>query len=314
MLLANTNENTLADNFVLNYKRDVPNFFDENQSEIIEVPVEDGYIRVFHHKPKEVKAKKPIIFLPGFGTAAYSWREFHHTHHNIAEYYHIETRDKKSAQIKRHIKVDFTIDRITHDIADVIKYIDCNNKDYILMGACLCGGVLLYGLIHDILNPPTVIAFDPFTKWTQYRLFVKILMPIFPPVLLDSMKFVIGKAVMKGMENEVQRKRNMENLEEAVGWKWRKFSLQNINYDLTNDFQKIKQEVFIFHGPKDKFHPDGTFQNVAAQIPNGRFFQLNISKEYRELLAGAIATEFSMVDKNNGVPKSLQKYEVPLRD
>ena len=97
------------------------------------------------------------------------------------------------------------------------------------------------------------------------------------------------------------------------GWKWRKFSLQNVNYDLTAGFKDIEQEVFIFHGPKDKYHPDGTFRRVAQQIPRGRFFYMNTSAEYRELLAGIIATEFAMVTKNDGVPSFLQQFEATLR-
>jgi len=34
-------------------RRDVPNFYDEEDIEVIYVPVEGGYLRVFHHLPKK---------------------------------------------------------------------------------------------------------------------------------------------------------------------------------------------------------------------------------------------------------------------
>ena len=300
------------DSFILSYKRDVPNFYDEGESEVLHVPVEDGVIRVYHHKPKMVKTKRPIIFIPGFGTTLQSWRDFHKTHHGFAEYYHIETRDKKSGQIRRHIKVDLTIDRIAKDIANVIEFVGLTDQKYVIVASCMNGGVLLHGLIKEYFNPSTAIVFDPFTKWTQYRFFVKLVMPVFPPFLLGALKFIIGKIIMANMKNEAQKERNIDMLESAVPWKWRKFSLQNVNFDLTDEMKKISNEVFVFHGPLDKFHPDEVFRNVAKRMPKGRYFFMKTSEENRELLVGVIATLFSSISEQDGVPDDLVPYEVNL--
>jgi len=159
-------ENTELDKYILSFKRDVPNFYDDDICDVILVPVEGGTIRVFHHKPKNVRSQRPIVFIPGFGTATQSWRDFHFTHHGDTEYYHIESREKISANIKRDKKADLSIDRLAKDIAAVIDFVGLTNSDYVLVGTCMAGGVLLYGAISQILQPPTMIAFDPFTKWT----------------------------------------------------------------------------------------------------------------------------------------------------
>ena len=300
------------DDFILSYKRDVPNFYEEGECEILCIPVEDGFLKVFHHKPANIKTKRPIVFVPGFGTATEIWREFHHTHHGYAEYYHIETRDKKSSEIKKYHRADFTIDRIAKDVANVIEFIGLKGKDYILMGTCMNGGVVLQGLINKHFSPPTTIIFDPFTKWTQHRALVKILMPVMPPFIIGAMKYIIGYFIMAGMKNEAQIERNKATIDAAVPWKWRKFSLQNIDFDLTNDFEKIENDVFVFHGPKDKYHPDEVFQRVAEQIPNGRYFHMNSMEELRELLVGVIGTSFAYLTEDAGIPEELQKYEVKL--
>ncbi|NHK30674.1 MAG: alpha/beta hydrolase [Asgard group archaeon] len=300
------------DNFIMSYKRDVPNFYDENESKIIYVPVKGGEIKIYHHKPDIVNAKRPIIFIPGFGMAPLMWREFHHTHHGKIEYIHIESRDKKSAKIKRNRTADLTIDRFAYDIVNVIDYLGLTSKDYVLMGSCLSGGVILHGLIQKYMNPPTVIVFDPFCKWAQYRFLVKFIIPFVPPFLLNIMKHLIARFIMRKMKNEAQIERNKAMLEDAVAWKWRKFPLQNHKFDLTNDFKKIESEVFVFHGPKDKFHPDGTFREIAKQIPNGRFFFMKTSDHLRETLAGVIATEFAKTTKEDGVPITLKPYEIDL--
>jgi pimeloyl-ACP methyl ester carboxylesterase len=300
------------DDFISSYKRDVPNFYDENESEIVYVPVNGGEIKVYHHKPEPVNTKRPIIFIPGFGMAPLMWREFHHTHHGKIEYVHIETRDKKSANIERNRKADLTIDRFAQDIVSVIDYLGLSGKDYVLMGSCLSGGVILHGIIQKYLNPPTTIVFDPFCKWTQYRFLVKYIIPFVPPFLLNIMKYLIAKLLMRNMKNEAQIERNNAMLEEAVAWKWRKFALKNHKFDLTNDFNKIENEIFVCHGPKDKFHPDGTFHEIAKKIPKGRFIKMKISDHLRETMAGAIATEFAKITKKDGIPSTLKSYEVEL--
>jgi len=300
------------DQFILSYKQDVPNFYEEGICEIIQVPVEGGTLKVYHNKPEIMKTKRPIVFVPGFGTTPRSWREFHYSHHGFAEYYYIETREKKSAEIKRNRKADFSILQFTKDIATTLDFLGLTGKDYVLVATCMCGGVLLMGLIEKILNPPTVVVLDPFTKWTQNRFLVKFIMPILPPIFLEVFKRILGKIIMANMKNQAQKERNMDAIEGAVPWKWRKFSLQNVNYDITNELQKIEQPVYIFHGPKDKYHPEGTFHRVAKAIPNSHFFLMKTSEHLREMLIGVIATEFAFVTKNDGIPKPLLDFEIPL--
>ncbi|MBN1328356.1 MAG: hypothetical protein JXA54_02675 [Candidatus Heimdallarchaeota archaeon] len=180
------------------------------------------------------------------------------------------------------------------------------------MVPALVGGVVLHGLINKILNPPTTIVFDPFVKWIQNRFLIKFIMPMLPPLILGLIKYLLAKILISKMQNEVQKKRNMAVVESAVPWIWRKFSIQNLNHHLTNDLSKITGEVYVFHGSKDKYHPDEIFQNITEKIPNGYYFQMAVSDELRELLAGAIATEYSKVTKNDGVPNILVSYEIPL--
>ncbi|HUT79956.1 MAG TPA: alpha/beta hydrolase [Candidatus Bathyarchaeia archaeon] len=307
------NNYSSLDEFIFEYKRDVPNFYDENESMIYDIPVDGGTIRVYHHKPQNITAKRPIVFLPGFATTPEIWSIFHKTHHGNTEYYHIETREKNSAHIERKRKTDLSINRFALDVAKVINFFGLDNNDYVLFGTCLCGGVVLHGLINKILNPPTTIVFDPFVKWTQSRFLIKFIMPILPPFMLGLIKYLLAKILISKMKNEVQKERDMAVVDSAIPWVWRKFSIQNLKHDLTNDLNKITNEVYVFHGPKDKYHPDEVFQNIAKEIPKGHYFQMITSDDLRELLAGVIATEYSKITKNNDIPKTLEPYEVVLK-
>ncbi|MEA2070140.1 MAG: hypothetical protein U9O98_02520 [Asgard group archaeon] len=296
---------------VANFERNVPNFYDEGVCEIKYIPVENGEIRVFHHKPEKVKTKRPIVFAPGFATAPYIWREFHYPQHDFLEYYHIETRDKKSSKIKNRRNADFSIEQIAKDIGTIINYLNLAKKDYVLVGTCMCGGAILTGLINEFFNPPTTIVLDPFTKWTQNKFLVKTIMPIIPAPLLGGLKYLFAKLILANMKNEAQKKRNMATIEEAVPWIWKKFSTQNINYDITTKLANIKQQIYIFHGPPDKYHPEG-FIEIAKKIPNARYFHIPIKEEYRELLIGIIGTIFASITKEDDLPMFIKKYEVEI--
>ncbi|MBD3190861.1 MAG: hypothetical protein GF308_09470 [Candidatus Heimdallarchaeota archaeon] len=294
-------------------RRTVPNFYDEGVGEKIYVPVPGAELRTFHHKPKQITVKRPIVFIPGFGTTAEIWREFHQTHHGFAEYFHIETREKKPCQLKRTRNTDLSLNRLAKDLTEVINFFGLSGQDYVLMASCMTGGVVLRGLIEGYLDPPTTIILDPFTKWTQNRALIKYVMPLLPPAVLGALKYLLAKIILGNMKNEQQKQRNLATVESAVPWIWRKFSLQNINHDLTEDLKKIPKTVYIFHGPPDKYHPAGIFQQTAERIPKGRFFHIDVQEEHREILAGIIATAFAEITKKEEIPEIFAPFEVELR-
>jgi len=294
-------------------RRDVPNFYDEGECEIIYVPVEDGEIRVFHHKPEKTKTKRPILFIPGFATTPWTWRKFHKPHHGFAEYFHLETREKASSTIRKHRKADFSINKTAQDIGVAIKHLGLDKRDYVLVGSSYCGGAIIAGLIKQYFNPPTTVVLDPVCIWTYEKFWINWVLPIMPPFAIGAFRFVFAKIIMARMKNESQKERNMDFVRGAVPFKWRKACLNNRKLNLVPDLPKIENEVFIFHGPKDKYHTRMTFYDYAKLIPNGRFFYMNTAEEDRELLTGIIGTAFAEITKEEVLPTVLAQFEVDLQ-
>ncbi len=313
MFQLNTEQKNAIENFVEKARRDVPFFYEEGESEVLYVPVDDGELRVFHHVPEDNKFKRPIVFFPGFGNPPWAWRFYSIPSHDTGEYYIIDTREKKSSKIQRGRKVKFTIDQMAKDVGDVIKHLNIDKRDYILMSASWCGGVLLQGLVSKYYNPGTTIAFDPFPKYVHHKFIVKIFFGLTPPFVLEILKRLLGKIVMANMKNQSQKERNTEVVNEAVAWKWRKALLQNTSFNLYPHLNEIKNQVFLFHGPKDKYHPREIYYKVSRMIPRGRFFFMNTKDENRELLAGAIAKEFAMNTKEEGLPEFFEKFEIEIQ-
>ena len=78
---------------------------------------------------------------------------------------YVETREKRSSKIKRTRKTTMTIRETAHDLSKVIEELGLIGKDYLLVGSSYGGAVVLEGLIHGYLNPPTTIVHDPIVKW-----------------------------------------------------------------------------------------------------------------------------------------------------
>ena len=294
-------------------RRNVPNFYDEGESEVFYIPLDDGELRVFHHKPDNIKTKRPILFLPGFGTTPWTWRKFHYPHHGIGEYYNFETREKASSTMPNKRKIKFTYDIIAQDIAQGIKYLELNKIDYVLYGSSFNGGVVLKGLIEKYFDPPTTVVFDPLCVFDFLKFMRRIVLPLTPNFVLDGGRKIIAKFIMRNMENQAQKERNMAFVEGAVPYKWKKANIQNRKINLKPDLHKIKSEIFVTHGPKDKFHPGYTFYNYAKLIPKGRLLYLNGPDEDRELIAGIFGTAFMNVQKEQGLPDVLKPFEIDLK-
>ncbi|MHA1954899.1 MAG: hypothetical protein ACW96U_13235, partial [Candidatus Heimdallarchaeaceae archaeon] len=97
-------------------RRDVPTFLDEGASEIKYVPIDDGELRYFHHKPEKQTTKRPIVFIPGYVAAPITWVDFHIPHQGFGEYYYLETREKRSSKIKKTRKTTMTITQTAYDV------------------------------------------------------------------------------------------------------------------------------------------------------------------------------------------------------
>ncbi|MCK5047488.1 MAG: hypothetical protein KAS22_12960, partial [Candidatus Heimdallarchaeota archaeon] len=122
----------LVNNLIEKSPKGAPDFYEEGECEQFYIPVDGGEIRVFHRKPKNITAKRPILFIPGYSTTPWSWRGFPKPIHNNTEYYFLETREKASSRIKRNRKTNLTVDQKAKDVAGAIKHLGLDKRDFVL--------------------------------------------------------------------------------------------------------------------------------------------------------------------------------------
>jgi len=307
----NEEKQKLIDNLITKYSRDVPYFAEKDICEEINVPIEDGELKVFHYIPKNNKGKRPILFAPGFGSSTWAWKDFVIPFYEKNEFYYLETREKNSSKIRRSRKSKFTNEQTAKDFGATIKYLGLDKKDFVLMGTSYSGGAILNGIAKKIFSAPTAIAFQPLKTYKKQRKITIIFFP-FPPFALNLFKHIFVWLVFLGMKNKEQKKRIKKYIVEGDAWKWRRGGIDNFNYDLEDALPLIEDEVFIFHGPKDRYHPDIVFEEMTKATQKGRYFHLNCANDKRQILAGIIGYEFTNVKKEEGVPESFKPFEVEI--
>lgn len=298
--------------FLDNGRRDTPLFCEKGVNEEIFIPVKDGEVRVLHHKPEKITTKRPILFLPGFVAAPWTWNDFHRPHHGFAEYYYFETREKKSSKMNKHRKIQLSIKQSAVDLADVIEHLGLNKKDYVLASASYGGGVIFQALIDKLIKPPTTYSFDPIAEWIYGSPFTNAFIRFTPGFILGPFRTIFTKMFLAGMKNQSQKNRMIAFVQGGEPWKFKKSTRQNLQWDIREELSEIDTELFIAHGPLDKYHPRMAYYNFTKAIPKGRFIFMNTTDEDRELLAGVIATEFAKITKNDGLPKCLEQFEIKI--
>ena len=292
-------------------KREVPNFWESNISEISYVPVDDGELRVLHIKPKNPISKRPVVFIPGWGGIPEAYSDFYEVIHDLVEFYYVETREKKTSKLDRK-KAKMSMNQKAKDIHDVVNHLGIENSDFVLYGTCWGGAVILQGLLDQTLNAPTIITHDPmhtlwFPKW-----FLRFVAPLMPVFVAEMLKPILRKIQLRGMNEKVQRQRAEAFIDGAEGWKWKKAAQAVRNFELIGKLSVVKEEVFVFNGTQDKVHDQFTYPKMAKEMPNGRFFYMRTDESLRERLMGLVLLEFSKVNKEVIVPPSLIKFEKKL--
>ncbi len=293
-------------------RRDVPDFCEEGLNEIIYIPVKDGKLRVFHHVPEKIVGKRPILFMPGYNSLPETWVDFHKPNHDLCEYYYLESREKASSKLTNRLKVKLTIKESAYDLIKAINFLELNKRDFLLIATSYGGGIVLQGLIEEILDAPTIVIFDPIAHWIYTSKFINFINMMTPPFILGILRNIIANIYLRKMENQTQKKRFLAFVKGTNAWKFRKSTNQNKRFDIRSKLPEITKEVAIFHGPLDKYHPREAYYEFAKAMPKGRFFFMNTTDENRELLAGVVGTEYAKITKDEGTPEILKQFEIKI--
>ncbi len=302
-----------VEEIITSLKQEVPYPWHENNKNIIpiDVSVDNGTIRVLHIKPDKPISKRPVVFVSGWGSTPVTFQDFYKIVHNRLEFFYVETREKETSKLQR-FKADMSISQKAKDVQRVIDYLDLASNDFVLLGACWGGSIILQGLLEKTIKAPTLIVFDPMHYFWYNNFIIKYLIRFLPTFTFYILRPILKFFALRGMKEKVQRQRLETLIAAAVPWKWRKAALASKDFEVLGKLHQIQEEVFVVNGTTDKVHDQRNYPIMTKKIPNGRFIFLKTHESNREFMMGTTALEFSKIEKANGVPPNLADFEKKL--
>lgn len=292
---------------------DAPRFWEPGGGgETLAVPVDGAEIRVYRVKPSRPVSRRPIVFVPGWGTNPPGWFDLYKAVHGRAELYYLETREKTSSRILDR-RTDMSVSQAARDIRDAIAFLGLADGDFVLAAACWGAAQVLQGMIDGVLRAPTVVLQDPMHRLWFPRWMLRWVSPLVPLPFLHVLRPIFAKALLGDMKEPVQKARAYDFVYSADFWKWKKSAEAARDFELRGALGGVRDEVFVFNGTADKVHDPVHYPRIAAELPRGRFLFAPTVESRRELIMGAVALEFAKVSAADGVPPSLAGFERRVR-
>jgi len=293
--------------------RNIPRFWEPGVGQERCIPVEDAEIRAFHFRPARPQTARPIVVVPGWGATPEGFQELYAVLHGEAELYYLETREKASSRLL-HRRADMSVSRSARDVQAALEALGlAGRRDFVLLGACWGGTIILRGLAEGSLRAPTIIVADPMhTLWFS-RWVLRYVSPLLPLPVVHLLRPILLHGMLGDMKEPAQKRRMFQFVRSADVWKWKKAAEAARELELFGALSGIRKEVFVLNGARDKVHDQRDYPRIARELPRGRFLFLPAGESLRERLFGAVALEFARVSAAQGLPPSLAGFEKPVR-
>lgn len=286
-------------------RRDVPDMKLSGEIHWIDVP--GGKIRVIKLTPPNPSSKRPLVFVPGWGTRPEEFRDFYQVIHGETVCYYVETREKNSSCMDR--AASFSLADKAADVLSAIDYFGLAGTDYVLFGTCWGATIITRGLMDNLFPSAAVILFDPMHSLWASRWIMHWVAPLTPIFLLRMVRPIVKRIALRGMTEEVQRARTEAFIDNAELWKWKKAAVQTVDFEMFGKLSGINRPVFVVNGTSDKIHEPEHYPKIAAELPESTFFYMGTHESNRERLMGVICREFAKITGKTTVPETIAPFE-----
>lgn len=235
---------------------------------------QDVSLRVVSWQPKSDDAGCPIVFVAGWVSIVAGWAEFLHALTQKHPVYYIETREKKSAEIRKsRLEVnDFRVERFARDVMTVCSALPIHMEDTIVAGSSLGATVLLEALKHQRLRARGVFLIGPacefrvpfVLRWIPY---------LFPSVAYHLVKhFIVWyfRHFRVNVREEPEQMRRYENtILSAHPLRIKLSGRAFMHYKVWPDLETVQPPTRIAYATTDKLHASDAMTRMARTIRRG---------------------------------------------
>jgi pimeloyl-ACP methyl ester carboxylesterase len=232
---------------------------------------EEVSLRVVSWQPKNDDSGSPIVFVSGWVSIVAGWAEFLHALTRKHPVYYIETREKKSAEIRKsRLRADdFRMERFAEDVITACSRLPVDMEEAIVSGSSLGATVLLEALKHERLKAKGVFLVGPACKF--HVPFALRWMPyLFPSPAYHVVKhFVVWyfRKFRVNVEKEPEQMRRYQNtILSAHPLRIKLSGRAFMRYQVWPELETVKAPTRIACASTDKLHASDDMTRMAETI------------------------------------------------
>jgi len=232
---------------------------------------EEVSLRVVSWQPKEVDGGSPIVFVAGWVSIVAGWAEFLSALTRKHPVYYIETREKKSAEIRKsRLRTDdFRMEKFAEDVITACSRLPIDMEEAILSGSSLGATVLLEALKHERLKAKGLFLVGPASefhvpfalRWMPY---------LFPSPAYHFVKHFIVWYFRKfrvNVEKEPEQMRRYENtILSAHPLRIKLSGRAFMHYQVWPNLEAVKAPARIAYASTDMLHASNDMTRMAETI------------------------------------------------
>lgn len=258
--------------------------------------VSDGVaIKIIDFMPKGDRPERPlVVFVAGWISSISGWKDMlkELTPHYRTLY--VETREKKSAILPEKSDIDFSVDRMSRDIDEILRQRVPEDRPFCFVGSSLGSTVILEYLSRRGRNPIDAFVIAPNCEF-PFPWWLLAAIRFIPASFYGKMKLILkwylrNFRIDKEKEPE-QAKKYEGTMDAAEPKRLQASALELSNYSLWDKLEMITAPVCIIGAKSDTLHGVEEMEKMVGLIPSARLEIMASNKETHSDKAGKFIVE-----------------------
>ncbi len=270
------------------------------------VKISDGVeLRIIDFKPKDYDSEKPVVvFVAGWISLIQGWQ---YVLKMITPYYrtlYIETREKISAKLPENKKVEFSIQRMSQDIDEILAQVLPKNQKFYFAGSSLGSTVILYYLNMYKLQPEKSLLIAPLCEFQMpsWGIFlVRLAHPNLYLIIKPIVKWYLRNFRLD-KEKEPEQVAKYEGTLDAAEPRRLKANAMSIkDFSLWEKLSDIPSPVVIIGAGTDTLHGVDIMEKMVSLIPSAQLEMMESNKDTHSEKAGQLLVDHIVkAEKDDG--------------
>jgi pimeloyl-ACP methyl ester carboxylesterase len=245
------------------------------------IPTQNNvYLRVLTFNPPVRSKYPPLMFIPGWVSQMFGWKEVLLEMTSDFKIYYVETREKITSRVESDVKYDVV--SIGSDILNLIERFGFTDKQYILFGSSL-GGTAILDLCRFLQQKPScLVLVGPNAVYRIPKTWIVIVRVFYPglyPLIKPPVKWYLRKFRLDLKSDYEQYEKYCRAIDSGDPWKLKKGVLSMYKYEIWPLLKDIDIPALMIGASKDKLHEPENLHKMVQLMPKATYLDLETNKQ-----------------------------------